>query len=265
MVGLNRIDALSRAWVGSQTHPTQLDLFHSLFQLRKWYYIGCGDNPDILPWIDFEEEEPHFMLFSDEARAEPYLLDLGANSRVIGIQPDAALSYALILADHGIEQLRFNHGPFGFSVATAVMEQLEREVSGATHPRIDALALSAASTKESVDYDRLLKAICSLSRWYLVTENAWPDQPVVSIADEEPCIVTFSNRSQADRFARKRRVGETGGSASNVVSDRVIPLPVEHAETYLNRLFKDGVRSAVFNDGPYQFVAPLNELLKRVG
>lgn len=264
MVGLNRIDALAQAWVGQQTHPSQLALFRSMFGLQQWYYIGCGDNPDILPWIDFEEEEPHLMFFSESSRAAPYLAELGPSSSIIDINPDAALSYALMLADHGIEQIRFNHGPFGFSMATSALERMEREVSGATHPRIDALVMSATSTNETVDYNRVLQALCSLSRWYIVTEMAWPDQPVVSIANEEPCIVTFSNRSQASRFARQKQLGDTGGQ-NNSEGDRVVPLPVEHAQPYLNRLFKEGIRSAVFNDGPHQFVTPIEDLLKRVG
>ena len=217
------------------------DLYTGVCSLTTWSFVVLGDQPTQgVPYIGFDGEEPLATAFTDKQHAIDAvntLVDRDPTASVAIIEASVHESISCLeqLEVQGLSKVRFNHGPHRFDLnilnVIACYERLWFQP-----------APSAAGQMLRLT-DNRWNMINRLPCWYFVGDHGTPTDPVVWIVDGEPCVMLFTDRSDAHRYARGLAIPEPCGGS------QVIELSRDRADHFLKGLRSQGVAGALFHDG----------------
>lgn len=119
----------------------------------------------------------------------------------------------------------------------------------------DALALDSQRTQSQAAMERLWAAVYALPTWYFVARpDQLPVQPFVGVVDQQPFLMAFTAKEQADSFARRQGFIDEAGRTT------VLALPVQGVVQMAGQYSAQGVFGLLFNNGSAGFFAPMTNL-----
>ena len=255
------INELIRAYDDMPTRHSRDALLSAIFDLNAWYVIELGEGENRPPCIAWEEEEPTLLVFTDEKRAIRALntwledqIETVSNVRRVGLEDIA--EFFSELGQWGIEGVRLNHGPwsvnFALDDAVEASSSFGRIDDASVEQMVDRVLLGSAKEEDILD------RVCHLPSWYFVSDVADSDDPLIWIMHDEPCVLVFTDASQARSYAV-----EQGLEGCTTDVGRLIEVDPDAAVEYLEDLARRGVSCAMFNHGPFGFYASLGKLCSR--
>jgi hypothetical protein len=150
-------------------------------------------------------------------------------------------------------------GIFGFGKkakdSNTNQPQATKSPSGEQNVNFDVLVnhLQAKNDREAMD--ALWGAVYSLPEWYFVPRGELPNiHPFVGIVEGRPFINAFTDHKLAHEFSIRQ------GFVSPDDTAHVLSMPVGGFIETVPSYQEHGVFGLLFNDGPYGFFAPLQNL-----
>jgi hypothetical protein len=229
-----------------------------LAAMQRWFVIDLGARDRILPMILEEEEDfPGVCLFTsgDTAmRMVKMSSDLPETARVTSMPIHEAPEFLTSMRSWGVQKAVFNPGPFPFECPMDDVVIATWNSRPESLPDIDTVVAKARQISDQASPDQLWSAIVELPQWYFIADPAMPMDPMVGICRDQPCALAFTDPVRARRYA------EMIDPSCTVEGSRLIALSPGQAQWWFRTLAARGIAGAIFNDGPFAFYTPVEQM-----